>query len=188
LRPPIATSVVSLVCDGLIPSRDEDSREPEFSENVRPKQHVHQKLKYIFSPSLNSLPPSAKTNSPDSAHLRAMIRARGAVHSSDPPSLTLQGPRQPSGKMSWVTNVRRYVSGPSPWGLKRTRRPPANNSMPDKKRRLVDGRVHRDIEKADHHLFPALLAVAHFDGRIGVAGIVRGIVVPGRGGEPRSRP
>ena len=48
-----------------------------------------------------------------------------------------------------------------------------------KKRRLIDGRVHRDVEEPDHHLVPALVPIAHVDRGVRIAG-VRGRVVVGR--------
>src|SRR5579885_142564 len=41
---------------------------------------------------------------------------------------------------------------------------------------LIRSRIHRDVEKSDHHLFPTLMTVADFGGGIGIAWIVGGVV------------
>src|SRR5580693_5141013 len=41
---------------------------------------------------------------------------------------------------------------------------------------LVDAAIHHNIEEANHHLFPALFAVANFGRRVGIGRIIRRVV------------
>src|SRR5579864_5505223 len=88
---------------------------------------------------------------------RPMRNGRRAEYSSSTPITTSSTPR--------AINARPTVSAYS----KLTQRA-LLIMLPDKKRSFVHARIHRHIEKADHHLFPALRTET--DGILGV-GVIR---------------
>src|SRR5579864_2480270 len=105
---------------------------------------------------------------------RPMRNGRRAEYSSSTPITTSSTPR--------AINARPTVSAYS----KLTQRA-LLIMLPDKKRSFVHARIHRHIEEADHHLFPALWAETDGILRVGIVRIAARVIEVSDGFQLRPR-